>query len=389
MSNLSGKYAIVGVGETQLGKVPNVSTLALHLDAIKRALEDAGLRNDQVNGLLTNQPMHDPMRCYGVVVAAAAGIKPRYTTDLALGGATPVGMGIHAAMAIEAGLADAVVCVHARNQQSKKLLPHRAEIRDGWEDFEVPYGLVSATANHSLAASRHMYEYGTTSKQLGAIAMATRKHANLNPSAQMYSKKMTLEDHQNSPWVVEPLHLLDCCLNSDGGGAYVVTSAERARDLKQKPVYILGFGTNNPHGNISEAPSLTTLGGKVSSGVAYKMAGLGPKDMNFAEIYDCFTITTLITLEDYGFCPKGEGGAWVQGGRIELGGELPVNTHGGLLSQAHIEGMLHVTEATKQLRGGQVEPARQVRNAKIGIVSGHGGSLCTHATMILSNEQPS
>ena len=152
MSNLSGKYAIVGVGETQIGKVPNVSTLALHLDAIKRALQDAGLRNDQVNGLLTNQPMHDPVRSYGVIVANAAGIKTRYTTDLGLGGATPVAMGIHAAMALEAGLADAVVCVHARNQASKKLLPHRGEIRDGWEDFEEPYGLVTAVANHALAA---------------------------------------------------------------------------------------------------------------------------------------------------------------------------------------------------------------------------------------------
>lgn len=385
--SMRGKHAIVGIGETRIGKVPGVSTLALHLEAVKAALEDAGLRNEQVDGLLTNQPMHDPMRSYGVVVAHAAGITPRYTTDLALGGATPVAMAQHAAMAIEAGLADTVVCVHARNQASKKLLPHRGgELRDGWEDFEEPYGHNLAIANHAFAASRHMHEFGTTSKQLGAIAMATRKHANMNPTATMYGRPMTIEDHQNSRWLVEPLRLLDCCLMSDGGGAFVVTSAERARDLRKKPVYILGMGANNPHSTIYEAPTLTTLGGKVSSETAYRMAGLTPKDIDFAEIYDCFTITTLITLEDYGFCPKGEGGRWVEGGRIEIGGELPVNTHGGLLSQAHIEGMLHITEAVKQLRGGEVEPERQVANAKAGIVSGHGGNLATHATLILGTE---
>lgn len=388
MASIRGRCAIVGIGETETGKRPGVSTLSLHLEAIKLALEDAGLRNTDVDGLLTNQPMHDPMRCYGVVVACAAGITPTYTTDLALGGATPVAMAEHAVMAIEAGLCHTVVCVHARNQATRHTLPRRGEIRDGWEDFEEPYGHLSAVANHAFAASRHMHEYGTTSEQLGAIAVAARKHANLNPRATMYGRPMSLEDHQNSRWVVRPLRLLDCCLNSDGGGAFIVTSAERARALKKPPVYILGMGTHNPHSNLLEAPTLTTLGGQISSQKAYRMAGLGPKDMDFAELYDCFTITTLITLEDYGFCPKGEGGRWVQGGRIELGGELPVNTHGGLLSQAHIEGMLHITEAVKQLRGGEVEPERQVKDARVGIVSGHGGNLATHATLILGNEIP-
>lgn len=383
---MRGKYAIVGIGETETGKLPGVSTLALHLEAIRRALADAGLKNTDVDGLLTNQPMHDPMRSYGVIVAHAAGITPAYTTDLALGGATPVSMAQHAAMAIEAGLAHTVICVHARNQATRKLLPRRGAIRDGWEDFERPYGLNSAIANHAFAASRHMHEYGTTSEQLGALAVAARKHANLNKKAAMHGRPMRIEDHQSSRYTVAPLRLLDCCLNSDGGGAFVVTSAERARDLPRKPVYILGMGTNNPHSNVAEAPTLTTLGGKKASESAYRMAGVGPEDMDFAEIYDCFTITTLITLEDYGFCPKGEGGRWVEGGRTEIGGELPVNTHGGLLSQAHIEGMLHVTEAVKQLRGDEVEPERQVPDARVGIVSGHGGSLSTHATLILSNQ---
>jgi acetyl-CoA acetyltransferase len=212
-----------------------------------------------------------------------------------------------------------------------------------------------------------------------------RKHAVLNPAATM-RQPITLADHQASRWVVKPLHLLDCSLISDGGGAFIVASAERARDLAKRPVYIAGMGQHHPRNSLMESDVLTTGGGKVSSERAYRMAGLAPRDMDFAEIYDCFTITVLVTLEDYGFCPKGEGGRWVQDGRIELGGELPVNTHGGLLSQAHIEGMFHITEAVKQLRGGEVEPERQVADAKLGIISGHGGGFATHSTLILSNE---
>lgn len=289
-------------------------------------MADAGLRSEQVDGVLANQPLHDPFRTYSVLVAHALGITPDYTTDLGLGGATPIAMAQHAAMAIEAGLATVVACVHARNEASKHLLPQHAEIapgknaiRDGPEDLEEPFGLLSAVAHHGMAASRHMHEFGTTSEQLGAIAVSTRKHANMNPAAAMHAKPMTLEDHQNSTWIIEPLRLFDCSLVSDGGAAFVVTSAERARDLKMKPIYILGMGNHHPHANIVHADTLTTLGGKLSSEMAYRQSGLGPKDMDFAEIYDCFTITTLITLEDYGFCPKGEGGRWVEGGRIGIG----------------------------------------------------------------------
>ena len=396
MGNISGECAIVGVGETKVGKLPNVGTLTLHVEAVKRAMDDAGLQAEQIDGMLANQPLHDPFRTYSVVVAHAMGITPRYTTDLALGGATPVSMAMHAAMAINAGLATTVACVHARNQASLHLLPKKGvgttrdaggQIRDGAEDFEQPYGFMSGPGHHALAASRHMYEFGTTSKQLAGIAVSTRNHANMNPAATMHGRPMTIEDHQNSRYIVDPLRLFDCSLMSDGGGAFIVTAADRARDLQKKPVYITGYGNNNPHAQLVDAKTLTTLGGKVSSDMAYEMAGAGPSDMNFAEIYDCFTITTLMTLEDYGFCPKGEGGAWTQDGRIEVGGELPVNTHGGLLSHAHLEGMTHVTEAVKQLRGGEVEAQRQVQGAQIGIVSGHGGNLSTHATLILSTQQ--
>jgi acetyl-CoA acetyltransferase len=380
-SGISGQYAIVGVGETAVGKLHGRSTMALHLEAIAKTFDDAGVSAEDVDGLLTNQPIHDPMRCYALAVANAAGVKRNFLTDLALGGATPVAMAQHAVMAIEAGLCETVLCVHARNQATKSELPRRSEIRDGYEDFDEPYGFLGAVANHAFIASRHMHLYGTRSEHLAAVAVATRKHALLNPTATM-RKPMTIEDHQSSRWIVEPLRLFDCSLVSDGGGAYLVTSAERAHDLKKPPIYILGMGQHHPHASLAQADELATLGSAASSKRAYSMAGLGPEDMDFAEIYDCFTITTLVTLEDYGFCPKGEGGGFVQDGHIEPGGKLPVNTHGGLLSHGHVEGMIHLTEAVKQLRG-EVEEARQVPNAELGIVSGHGGVGSMHSTLIL------
>ncbi|MFQ5849661.1 MAG: thiolase family protein [Candidatus Binatia bacterium] len=381
MGNISGKYAVVGMGETTVGKRPETSTNSLHLEAIRACLQDAGISAAQVDGLVTNQPLNDAHRSYAIRIAHMAGIHPRYATDLALGGATPIAMVQHAVMAIEAGMANTVVCVHARKRATPDPTPGHP-IRSGEEHWEQPWGHFSAVANHAFAARRHMHEYGTRSEDLAQVAMACRKHACLNNNATM-RKPITVADHQQSRMVVDPLHLLDCCLESDGGGAILVTSAERARDFPKPPVAILGMGQHHPHSTLLDAPSLTTLGGKVSSETAYQMAGLTPKDMDFAEIYDCFTITLMITLEDYGFCKKGEGKDFVKEGRIEIGGELPVNTHGGLLSQAHIEGMLHITEAIKQLRVNEVEPERQVKDARAGIVSGHGGSLCAHSTLIL------
>ena len=381
MTNLSGKCAIVGMGETQVGKRPDATTNALHLEAIKACLEDAGIKASQVDALLTNQPLNDSHRSYAVKLAHMAGIDPNFATDLALGGATPIAMVQHAVMAIEAGMATTVMCVHARKRSTPDPTPGHS-IRRGDEHWEEPWGHFAAAGGHAFAAQRHMYEFGTKSEDLAHIAVSTRKHASLNKNATL-RKPITIEDHQQSRMIVAPLHLLDCSLESDGGGAVLVTSAERARDFPKRAVSILGMGQHHPHFSLLDAPTLTTLGGKRSSEMAYRMAGLSPKDMDFAEIYDCFTITAMITLEDYGFCAKGEGKDFVKDGRIGIGGELPLNTHGGLLSQAHLEGQLHITEAVKQLRGDEVEVERQVANAKVGIVSGHGGSLAMHATLIL------
>ena len=381
MANLGGKYAIVGVGETMVGKRPDATTHSLHLESIRACLEDAGVGAASVDGFLTNQPLNDAHRSYAVRLAHMAGITPVYATDLALGGATPIAMVQHAVMAIEAGMAGTVLCVHARKRSTGDATPG-FPIRRGDEHWERPWGHFAAAAGHALAAQRHMYEFGTRSEDLAEIAVSTRKHASLNANATM-KKPITVEDHQQSRMIVDPLHLLDCSLESDGGGAVLVTGIERARDFPKPPVAILGMGQHHPHSSVMDAPTLTTLGSRKSSESAYRMAGLGPGDMDFAQIYDCFTITTMITIEDYGFCGKGEGKDFVKDGRIEVGGEIPVNTHGGLLSQAHLEGIMHVTEGVKQLRGNEVEPERQVQGARTGIISGHGGSLCMHASLIL------
>jgi len=380
-----GECAVVGIGETAVGKLPETTTLGINLEAVRLALKDAALRPAEVDGLLAVQPSDDPRRSYALGIAQAAGIHPAYATDLALGGATPAAMVAHAVMAILTGLCTTVVCVLGHKQATGRLEPRRGSLRDGLEDFEAPFGLLGAPAVHAAVAARHMYEFGTTSEQLAAVAVAMRRHACLNANATM-REPITVRDVLESRPIVKPFHLLDCCLVSDGGGAVVVTSSERASDLPRPPVYIYGFGEGHTSGPL-ESETLTTLGGKKSSATAYKMAGVGPRNIDFAEIYDCFTAIVILTLEDYGFCPKGEGGPWVEGGRIEVGGELPVNTHGGLLSQAHVEGMLHITEAVKQLRGRSVESERQVKDAKLGIVSGHGSNLSAHATLILGRER--
>jgi acetyl-CoA acetyltransferase len=384
MIDLKSKCAIVGIGETAVGKLPEMTSMAVQLQAIQLAIKDAGLKPADVDGVLAIQPADDPRRSYAISVAQAAGICPAYATDLALGGATPVSMVAHAVMAIAAGLCSTVVCVLGHKQATGRLGPRRGRLRDGLEDFEEPFGVLGAPTIHGAVAARHMHEFGTTHEQFAAVAVAARRHASHNLSATMRDP-ITIADVLASRWIVKPFHLLDCCLVSDGGGAVVVTSSERGRDLKNRPIYIWGFGEGHTRGPL-ESDSLTTLGGKHASAVAYRMAGVSPKDIDFAELYDCFTAITIVTLEDYGFCPKGEGGAWVENGRIEIGGELPVNTHGGLLSHAHIEGMMHITEAVKQLRGGSVEPERQVKDAELGIVSGHGANLSAHATLILCRD---
>ena len=375
MDILKDKAAIVGTGETEYSKNSGMSNLALLLQAAVRAIDDAGLSPKDIDGIIPGimgVTAEDIMSNFGTKDL-------RYTVTVHMGGASAVASLQSAAMAVATGVASNVLCVTGWNGYSGMRvgaiggvggfeLPMMPQMRD----FEIPYGVFVPAHWYSPMARRHMYEYGTTSRQFGAVAVAIRKHAQLNPRAMMRGRPMTIEDHQSSRMVAEPFHLFDCCLESDGAAAVVVTSAERARDMRHRPVYIMGIAEGHPDSpnQITNRPVMTELGIKKAAPKAFQMAGVTPKDIDVAEIYDCFTYIVICQLEDIGFCKKGEGGPFVEGGRIELGGGLPVNTHGGLLSQAHILGMNHIVEAVKQLRGDAGEA--QVKDAGIALVSGYG-----------------
>ncbi|MGA2392932.1 MAG: thiolase family protein [Candidatus Lustribacter sp.] len=383
MSKLAGKYAIAGVGESDVGRQTGRAAMDLQLEAATRAIADAGLDKSEIDAVISRSPHSAPQDNYCAVIAAQLGLQPNYLTDVGLSGASSVAMILAAVGALEAGFCTTVLCVNG--DASARRGPRRdmhAEHTNWIDDLERPFGMLGAPIQYALPAMRHMYEYGTTSEQFGAIAVACRKHALLTPNAVM-KKPMTLADHQASRMVVDPFHLLDCTGSTDGAGAVIVTSAERARDLRQPPVYILGLGQKNTHSDVQYAASMTTVAMRGASRQAYAMAGLGPKDIDVAELYDCFTSVVLVTLEDYGFCEKGEGGPFVENGRIELGGELPVNTSGGLLSQVNASGFFHITEAATQMRG--TAGARQVAGAETAIVSGQCAVTGVNACLILGN----
>jgi acetyl-CoA acetyltransferase len=375
-------YCIVGIGESDLGHVPQQTSLGLTMQAALRALADAGLTPSEVDGCLSKPPYQEPTFLFTDYLATTLGLRLRYGHDLHVGGCTPILALADAVRAIAAGLCHTVLVAFGENMATQSKTPRstHGKLHWGYEDWEEPFGLIAPPAGYALAAKRHMHQYGTKPEQFGAIAVAQRRHAILNESAQM-RKPLTLEDYLRAPWIVEPFRLPDCSLVSDYGGAFVVTTAERAANLRQKPVAILGYGESHPHRYLIHEADLTRCGAVESGPAALRMAAVTLQDVDFAELYDSFTYTVLVQLEDYGFCAKGEGGVFVEGGRIALGGDLPVNTHGGLLSQAHADGILHVTEAVKQLRD-QAGP-RQVADARIGLVSGGAGVLAVHASLVL------
>jgi acetyl-CoA acetyltransferase len=348
---LRGAMAIVGVADTRVGVVPGLTSAQLQTEAARLALADAAIAKDQIDGLITCNASVErgPLKTFHAeMVAELLGIRPRFCLTGAVGGALPVLMMEHAAAAIAAGLCNNVVLISADNILSGS--KRRVAVPEPWDDpqFEEPYG-PTTPAMYALIARAHMHAYGTTSEQFAAVAVACRKHASMNPGAQKRDP-ITIADVLNSRMIADPLHLLDCSLVSDGGAAIVMTAANRAKDFSRRPVYFLGAGEAHPYLSLLHAESLTESGAIESGRQAYAAAGVGPRDIDVAFVYDAFTPMAIIYLEDLGFCPKGEGGRFVEGGSIEIGGSLPINTHGGLLSYCHAglaNSIFHITEAVR------------------------------------------
>ncbi len=383
---LRDKCAIVGIGNSRLGKVPGVSSLDLLVEAMVNALDDAGLKTSDIDGLICRGP--DDAYGHHQLIGARLGINANISTTMDNGGASQILSIAMAVMAIEAGLATTVLCGFGRDAWSRTHVTEEARVRNETRpasqrprEFGPEYGDFGAVAAHAFGAQRHMHLYGTTRDHFAEIAVAFREHALRNPQAQM-KKPLTKADYHEGRLIVSPFGLFDCSLRSDAAGAVIVTSKARAKDLKQPAVPIKGFGSfNNLRGWFMDDNMVVTAA-KKSGETAYKMAGLGPADVDTAQLYDCFTYMVLTQLEDYGFCKKGEGGDFVASGALKLGGRLPTNTSGGQLSESHCEGMLQIVEGARQMRH-TYGADRQVKNAEIALISGHGGNQVCHSTLIL------
>jgi acetyl-CoA acetyltransferase len=374
---MRGRIVIAGIGHTAYGKQPGRSTVSLNLEACRKAIEDAGVEPGEVDSLLVKVPTSKVEMMYGQKLAEAMGLEPRVGGVWDQGGASNISMIAIAAMAIEAGQCDVSLVTLADNPRTGT----RQAYEKAWGDDAV-FGWFSVVASYAMIARRHMHDHGTTEEQLARIAIAARAHGAANADAQL-RKPLTMDEYFTSPWVVEPLRRADCCLISDGAAAVVVMSAERARKRGVRaPVPILGFGQGNSSSDVPLRRDLTETKADVSARTAYAMARLGPKDIDVAQIYDCFTITALMTLEAYGLCPRGRSAEFFEEGGFGVDGRLPLNTSGGLLSETGMPGLQLVLEGVRQMRG---TSSNQKKGAKTCIVSNQGGIMHTHSTLILGN----
>ena len=371
MAGLAKQAAITGIGETAFTRGTDKSILALQLPASLAAIVDAGLRPADIDGIIVygnGQTVAEEF------VANLALPDLRFSATTPLGGASCVAGLQAAAAAVATGIANHVLIPVGRTGYSGERIGARVQQVPQFRvigEYEMPIGALAPAQLYAPMARRHMELYGTTSLQMAEVAVTMRAHALLNDNALM-TEPLTVQDHQQSRMISDPFRLYDCCLESDGGAAVVVSRADAARDLAQPPVTIMGVAEGHPDspGTITQRPDMTALGTAKAAPRAFGMAGVGHDDIDIAAIYDCFTWIVICQLEDLGFCAKGEGGAFVEGGRLALDGALPTNPHGGLLSQAHILGMNHVTELVRQLRG--TAGRAQVPDAEIGLVTGYG-----------------
>jgi acetyl-CoA acetyltransferase len=378
---VSRPAAIVGVAESDLG-VTGRSILELQAQAATRALADAGLSLRDVDAVLSVGVPRFP----ALQTAEYLGLHPRFTDSTFSGGSSFELFVARAADAIAAGRCEVALICYGSNQRSarSRKLAGVMDPEQPEGQFEAPYGPLNPISLYAMAAQRHMHDYGTTREQLAEVAIAAREWALRNPSAYRYGAgPLTVDDVVSSPLVSSPLRTLDCCLVTDGGGAVVLTSAERARDLRAAPVLVLGYGEASTNHGMAAIPDLTAPGADAAGRRAFQMAGLGPDDIDVVQLYDSFTITVLLSLEALGFCGRGEAGAFVEDGRTRPGGAFPLNTSGGGLSYCHpgMFGIFLVIEAVRQLRGEGGE--RQVPGAQTAVCHGTGGVLSSHATVVL------
>ncbi len=388
---LKRSAAIAGIAEMKPSRSPDgKSTLGIWADVSRQAILDAGLSVTDIDGLLIGQPITEQAQMWPSILGEYLGIHPKYGNVVDLGGASACGMVWRAAAAIEAGLCRAVLCATGeasdvetfyapRQRRQAQQLPYR--------EFEVPYGPMGVNSGYALIAARHMHEYGTTSPQLAKIAVDQRTNAGANPDALFYGKPLTVDDVLASPLVVDPLHLLEIVRPCTGGAALVVVSPELAGESRNPPVWLLGAGESSRGMILSQMDSITTSPIAESAPKAFAMAGVSHADIDLISVYDCYTITVLVTLEDAGFCPKGKGGPFVEEHDFTWRGDMPLNTHGGQLSFGQpglAGGMSHVTEAARQLR--QRAGERQLKDCEIAFVNGNGGIMSEQVSLVLGVE---
>jgi acetyl-CoA acetyltransferase len=385
LKDLRGSAAIAGVGTFGCGEAPGFTDMELLVRSARLAVADAGLKMSDIDGLCTASV---GSTMWPMPVIEHLGLRPRFIDNTMLGGSSFIAHLLPAMHALASGQCQAVLVCYGSTQRSGTT--GRKEIAQArrWLDpqpYEQPYEPVMPMTAYALAASRHMHQYGTTRRDLAEVAVAARAWAQLNPEAFM-REPLSLQDVLAARPVCDPFTVRDCCLVTDGGGAYVLVSAERARHLAQPPAYVLGTATAVWNRQISSMHDLTVTAASQSGAEAFAMAGLAPKDIDVLELYDAFTINTLLFLEDLGFCPKGEGGRFVQDGAIAPGGRLPVNTNGGGLSCVHpgMYGIFALIEAVRQLRG--QGGARQVAGVNTALAHGNGGTLSSQATAILGTQ---
>ncbi len=375
---MTNNAVIAGIGHTDFGKLPERTAFGLQAEAARRAIEDAGLIPGDVDGLITDpgpaQGILDGITPHYLALGQYLGLDPAYVGSDILGGTSSVAIIQRAMLAIEAGLCSVCLCVYGDSALSTP-----GSYSYGRGD-DAAFGLFGAVGMHALAAQRHRHKWGTRPEQLAEVALAARAHAAQTPHAQN-KRPLTLDGYMAAKYIVEPLRAPDCCLMSDGAAAVVVTAADRTADLRQPPTRILGHGQASSLSTWASPDHFDTLPAARCGPQALARAGLTPDGIDLVMLYDCFTIVVLMQLEDYGFCKKGEAGAFVEGGRIGPSGSLPVNTSGGLLAEGYGGGMMHVIEAIRQLRG--TADKRQIKDAETALISGHGLGMNTHATLVL------